>query len=140
MIKVFIDTNVILDTCLPDRPEGEYSKLVMSLGPDEGIRKCISMLSVADTAYLLRKAVGKERCMEEIRELFELCRVLPMNDMQLYNAMESDSPDFEDALQIACAAQECCDCIITGNGKHFISYSFIPVYSPREFLEKIDAC
>ena len=60
-----------------------------------------------------------------------------MSDMFLYDALRSDCPDFEDALQIACAEADNCDFILTSNIRHFQRYTRIPVYTPAEFLEKL---
>lgn len=137
MIKVFLDTNVLLDTIVPGRPNCEYSRMIMSLDVKDGIRKCISMQSVADTAYVIRKLVGKAECIERIRTLFKVCSVLPMTDIDLYDALRLLAPDFEDALQLSCAENESCDCIVTGNVKHFAAFSTIPVYSPLDFLSRL---
>ena len=62
-----------------------------------------------------------------------------MNDMCYYDALRSDNPDFEDALQISCADYGNCDVIVTRDTKHFDAYTDIPVYTPKEFLDKLQA-
>jgi hypothetical protein len=56
--------------------------------------------------------------------------------MDIADAMESDCPDFEDAMQNAAAETEC-DVIVTGNKKHFEPYTALPVFTPAEFLGKL---
>lgn len=57
--------------------------------------------------------------------------------MCYYNALKSDCPDFEDALQIYCADDGNCDVIVTRDKKHFDAYTDIPVYTPKEFIKKL---
>lgn len=136
-MKLFVDTNVVLDTCLPDRPGGAVSRQVLSLENKNDIRIYMSSLTVANVAYFLKKHVGREHATEVISQLFKDHFVLPVDDMEVYKALRSDCPDFEDAMQISCADYKDCDCIITGNVKHFKGYSPIPVFSPEEFLDGV---
>lgn len=75
--------------------------------------------------------------MANIKYLFETCKILQMNDFQVYQALKNQTPDFEDALQIACADLEVCDFIITNNKKHFEGFTYIPVFTPDEFIERV---
>lgn len=135
-MKIFLDTNVILDTIIPGRRYEHSSARILSIRNSIDMSICISILSVADIAYILRKTESRDKTLERVRILFDKCKILPMNDIHLYKAFRSLSPDFEDALQMSCAWLECCDCIITGNVQHFRPYTTIPVYTPEEFLRK----
>lgn len=136
MVRLFLDTNVVLDTIVPGRPGCEASQRLMSLGHADGYELCVSYLTVADMAYVIRKG-GVEMCRGKAGRIADICHVLPMNDMQLHYAERVDSTDYEDSLQISCADLEGCDCIITHNAAHFKDCTVIPVYSPEEFLAKI---
>ncbi len=57
-----------------------------------------SYLSVADSAYILRKDFPRNKLMDSLKEFCRECCILPMNDMQIYDAMDCKSPDFEDRL------------------------------------------
>lgn len=138
-MKIFLDTNVILDCIIPGRRYEYSSARILSIRNTIDISICISILSVADIAYILRKMESRDKILQRLRILLDKCKVLPMNDMQLYKALGSLTPDFEDALQMSCAWMECCDCIITGNVQHFGTYTTIPVYTPEEFLDKADS-
>ena len=63
MIKLFIDTNVVIDTMDHARtPERKCSEDVINLSAfKDYFRLCISMKSIADISYLGCKLVGKER-------------------------------------------------------------------------------
>ncbi len=133
-MKVFLDTNVLLDL-VQDRAGATDTRKILGIGSENAwVRMYTSYLSMANLAYVLRK-----KPMEEVKEcLTRLCRlvnILPMNDMQLMTAIRScDSPDFEDSLQIMCAEDKGCDVIVTGNPSHFRDFTDIPVLSPSDYL------
>ena len=136
MSKTFLDTNVILDAFLPDRPSAEASRQILAIG-NETDRLYLSSLSMANLNYVLRKNLGKDRAIGILDALFKRFYVLPVNDMNVYEALHSDCPDFEDMLQISCADYGNCDCIVTGNTRHFKAFAPLPVFTPEEFLEGI---
>ncbi len=136
MNKIFLDTNVLLDALLPGRPSAEASRKILAVGNEE-TRLYFSSLSVANLAYVLRKNLGKDRAVDIIGMLFKRFYVLPVIDMDIYNALRSGCPDFEDAMQISCADFGNCDCIVTNNIRHFRGYAALPVFTPEEFLDGI---
>ncbi len=139
MTKVFLDTNVILDLYLPGRQGKDAARRLLDLREacPEDIRLHLSLLSVANIAYILRKAFSREQTAGHIRDLLQLCQAVGMSDMFLYEALRSDCPDFEDALQITCAEADNCDFILTSNIRHFQRYTRIPVYTPAAFLKNL---
>ncbi len=139
MTKLFLDTNVILDLCIPGRPGKEAARCILDLQeafPDE-FRLHLSFLSVADIAYVLQKHLPKPRIKEFIRDLLRICQAVGMSDIYLYDALDSACPDFEDALQIACAETDFCDFILTSNLRDYQGHTRIPVMTPGEFLKKL---
>ncbi len=138
MNKIFLDTNVLLDALLPGRPSTDASRRILAIG-DEETRLYFSSLSVANLAYVLRKNLDKERAVDMIGVLFKKYYVLPVIDMDIYNALRSSCPDFEDAMQISCADFGNCDCIVTNNIRHFRGFAPLPVYTPEELLDGIRA-
>lgn len=136
MSKTFLDTNVILDAFLPDRPSAEASRQILAIG-NETDRLYLSSLSMANLDYVLRKNLGRERAIGILDALFKRYYILPVNDMNVYEALHSDCPDFEDSLQSSCADYGNCDCIVTNNTRHFKTFAPLPVFTPEEFLEGI---
>lgn len=134
-MKIFLDTNIILDF-LQERSGFKSAKQIFDLaGNREYCRIYTSFLAIADSAYILRKTFKTDRLKEIFKSFMNFCNVLPMNDMQLYEAVRSgNSPDFEDNLQIMCAEHGGCDLIITNNVSHFRAHTDIPVLSPDEFI------
>ena len=81
----------------------------------------------------------KGRMKHAVEDWLHYFVILPNNDMGVLHAVRSGHPDFEDAMQIACAEYELCDAIITRNKKHFEPYTDIPVYTPEELIAKISS-
>lgn len=132
MKKVFLDSNVILDSIL-HRDGYEFVDQILQFGMNHWIKNCTSVLSFANIAYILRKMPSLE-LQETLSDIFKSISILPMGDIVVYNALKAGCPDFEDALQIACADQECCDLIITKDKRHYKGTP-ISVYTPEEFYK-----
>lgn len=139
MIKLFVDTNVFLDTLDHGRTsDWHYSQDILDLsGYRDLFHICISMKSIADISYVGGRMSGKEQIKTVLRVILHECKVLPFEDIMLYEGLKMNCPDLEDAMQISCAGYGCCDYIITRDKKHYDNYSDIPVYSPKEFIEKL---
>ena len=137
-MKISLDTNVILDT-IQDRAGKEHAERIMQMSDDDKFIRCYtSFLTMANTAYVLRKGRTKDQVISLLRESSSMCHVLSMYDTHFFSALKIDTPDFEDALQIACAESKECDVIITHDTKHFRGYTCIPVYTPEEFLSRCE--
>ena len=136
MTKIFLDTNVILDLIIPGREGKDTARSILDLqaASEDSVRLYLSVLSVANIAYVLRKHCEKKQTQELIRDLFHSCCILGMPDMSVYDALRSKCPDFEDALQISCAEGADCDFLLTSNTQHFLGYTWLTVLSPAQFL------
>ena len=136
-MKIFLDTNVILDLYFANRPGKQDTLKILEIGNQfMESRTYVSILSVANAHYVLRKSQGKEKALACIHEILAVNKISAMSDYTTYRAMKSLCPDFEDALQIAAAENEACDVIVTNNKKHFADYTALPVYTPEEFIAK----
>ena len=134
-MKIFLDTNVILDYFQNREGVGAVLDILDLVNVRKDCRIYVSYLSIADSAYILRKTHDNEKLKHTFKEFLQLCDVLPMNDMQIYEAVRSGtSPDFEDNLQIICAEYGGCDLIISHNLSHFRGHTDVPVLSPQEFV------
>ena len=138
--KVFFDTNLLLD--LIDQRQGyEQVARILQKHSDGAVEVCISVLSLANIAYVLRKR-NSAFTIPTLKQISALLTVLPVGSTQFDLALMLDGPDFEDVLQAACAIENECECIVTRNVKDFkikrgLShlYSLPPVLSPDSFLK-----
>lgn len=134
MKRIFLDTNVIIDFIL-EREGAEDAANVLQLGEERKIELVVSILTMANTAYIARKGHTQEELYSIMSDLSAMLRTLPMDEIQLQQALEQPVTDFEDMLQYQCAKVNHCDMILTRNRKHF-AFAEIPTLTPSEFLCK----
>lgn len=137
MKELLIDTNVLLDLFLPARDPSGAAVELYQLGRNGAFSLCLSSLSVANISYILRKQLGAEAAKPHISRLLQDCKILPVDEHLLSEALRSRASDYEDALLVASADQEGCDCIISDSPERFDGLSGIAVLSPSELLDKI---
>lgn len=134
MLKVFLDTNIVVDF-LGER-ENFYipSAKVMTLADQKKIRVFVSPISLATSYYLIAKNENQKTALEKIRKFKLLSSISAMNDEVAEKAIASGFKDFEDALQYFSALATNCDFIITRNEKDFKN-ALIPVMNAESFLQ-----
>lgn len=133
MIKVFLDTNILLDYG-QERDDFIYAKAIMELGERGEIELYASYLSYANMGYILRKHL-KEEIWSLISVMREGITVLDTNSRQLdLTLAHTPVKDYEDLLQFQCALQGKCDAIVTNNKDDFEEFSNLPLYTSKEFL------
>ena len=135
-MKVFIDTNVILDF-ITGRQGVEEASGILQAGEEGRVTLCVSLLTMANTAYVARRGRTREELYELLSLLAQMLCILSMDEAQFAQALQRPARDFEDILQSVCAQHHQCDCIITRNKKDF-PLSSIPVLSPQEFLQTLE--
>ena len=93
-IKVFLDTNVVLDY-YTGRMKNNLAEKVVQIGQYPEFELCISVLSAVNVLYVLKKCTPSLKA-SDIPKLFQ---ILPMDYKQYLDAQSLDIADFEDALQ-----------------------------------------
>ena len=133
MKRLFLDTNFILDYFIREDFKGDCEKLLAN-GSERGYKFCVSYLSIANFAFIMRKE-SKELLLSLIKRICEIFEVIPNNKNQIEISLSIEAKDYEDVLQYASAIEGNCDYIITRNEKDF-SFSKIPVFSTIEYIKK----
>ena len=132
MKKIFIDTNIIIDVLM--KREGYLSSAkVLALAKNEDESLFVSVLTMANIAYILRKTLKGDRFYKEMAELSDLLNVVDVTKEHFLFALELQAKDFEDALQYYCAISNMCDVLVTRNKKDFC-FSSMEVMTPEELL------
>ena len=132
-MKLFLDTNVIIDVIASREPFFEDSRRILSLceqGRAEGV---MSALTLCTISYVLRKYAAPGTLRRQIRDLRNLVSPVDLTTQLLDRAVSSAIVDFEDAVQYYSAVYCDADCIITRNARDF-PQDGIPVLSPATFL------
>ena len=136
MMKVFVDTNVVLDFLLKREDVFEDARMIMALGYNKRCDLYMSSLSFSNIAYIARKQLKGDALYECFSEIRELLSVSPVTQVELDQAILLRASDFEDALQYSSAKTVGADCIVTRNTKDF-QFSEIEILTPSEFIKKM---
>lgn len=136
MMKVFLDTNILLDFGL-DRERADFAGGILQLGKDGLIDLYASYLSYANMGYILRDRPTPERY-ELVRMMRQPVIVLPCDANQLDAGLNSEVKDFEDMLQYQYALAAGCDVVVTNNKKDFHEFCSLPFLTSEEFLLQFD--
>lgn len=135
MMKVFLDTNVLLDYYL-NREGADVAESILAMGYGKVYEVYVSALSFSNIAYITRQKFPGEQIYSVLDTLLELAEVTAVDNSVVQQAVALHAKDFEDAMQYYSAQAIEADCIVTNNIKDFL-FSKIPVYRPKEFLDKM---
>ena len=132
-IKVFIDTNIVIDYYTGRMGDGIAGKIVQA-GEHPEYELCISLLTGVNALYVLNK-FSREVGLSTLSSQFH---ILPMSESQWDEASRMQIDDPEDALQIACARENGCKAIISRD-RHLLESGIQSpaVLSPEEFIRQI---
>lgn len=132
--KLFIDTDVFLDTLLERKPHAFYSNQVTGLCEENEIKGFTSTLVIANIYYILNKISNHLKATEALKKIRSFIEVLPFTDKEVGESLSAGFKDFEDGVQCFIAINHKMDCFLTRNIKDF-KKSSLPVFSPEEFLK-----
>ena len=135
-MKILVDTNVILDV-LCNRAEfvGDSSK-ILKLCEINQVEGYISVLSIPNIVYIMRKELNADKIKEILNKLYLIFGVIDLKSDDVNKAVNLDFNDFEDALQSVAAKRIKADYIITRNIKDYIK-SPVSAIKPSELLERL---
>lgn len=138
--RILFDTNIVLDL-IQCRPGYEAAAQILQRQEDGEVDICISILSMADIAYVLKKTVSTPLIVLTLKQISSIITVVPMDDGQLQDAILLDGPDFEDILQLCCAAANGCSLVLTHNPRDFRirkglldDFPFPQISTPETFM------
>lgn len=133
-MKIFIDTNVIIDVLLKRENFYKSSRNVLVLCEKKLAKGFISAASVTDIFYIVNKQLhDKEKTIQEISKILSFLNVVKIDGHLINSAIKSGWNDFEDSIQFYAACSKKVNFIITRNEKHFIN-SKIKVINPDDFI------
>lgn len=134
-MKVFIDTNILVDVLEQRQPFYLHSANIIEHGILGDYILVVSPLTIINTLYITRKTLGKDIAKEKIMQLLTYCEIAPMTEKEMLTALSMQNQDTEDNLQYCSAESAQCDVIITRNPKDFpIINNNILV--PQDFITK----
>lgn len=134
MIKVFFDTNIMIDVIGRREQFCKPSLQLMSLADRGLIRVYVSALSYATAYFILGKYNKELDILSEFSKFMKITTATLVDASTVAQSVESQFKDFEDAMQYFSAKHEDIDYLITRNKKDF-AVSEIPVLEPQEFVD-----
>lgn len=133
MMRVLLDTNIILDFVLARQPFFiEADELFIKL-ENSDFEAYVSPVTPINVFYTTRKERDKATAFIANTEFLKLVQIFKSNNSIHQNALSINFNDYEDAVQHECAVAENLDAIVTRNAKDFKNSS-VKVYSPADFL------
>ncbi|MDP4662634.1 MAG: PIN domain-containing protein [Salibacteraceae bacterium] len=133
-MKVFVDTNIIIDVVLNRKPFVDHSRLILDAGWANRISLFTSSVSFVNVHYIVEKFTSKEKAMASTIHLNELFEVLNVDQTMIDQSIRIEPYDFEDAVQYFAAKSANCGCIISRDKKGFKQFD-LPCMTPKEFLD-----
>lgn len=136
-MKLFIDTNVMLDFLGERDPFYISAAKIATLADKNRLKIIVSALSYATISCFLTNYYGHKKTIDKLRKFKVISEICELDTSIIEKGLNSAFTDFEDSLQYYSALRKECDIIITRNGKDF-KRSLLPVMTPDEFLNSIN--
>lgn len=131
-----MDTNLILDFLLQREPFFSNADLLFQAIDSGYVVGCVTATTITDIFYIARRYTGSiEQARQAISDILTALTICPVHRAILEIALASGLPDFEDAVQIACAVDQGLNAVITRDAN--FSSPLIPVLTVEEFLQQM---
>ena len=134
MSRLLLDTNILLDAVMRERPQSAEARQVLDRCNGWGDMGLVAAVSLKDLYYVLGKCWGEPTAHECVEQLMGLVVVAPVGGEEADLALHAGEPDFEDGLVRACAELNDVDFIITRDAAAFRK-SRVRSVSAAEYLE-----
>jgi predicted nucleic acid-binding protein len=132
-LRLFFDTNVVLDLLLDWEPFSTRVAVVLSAVERGELSGFLCATTVTTVHYLASKVVGAKKAKRELGKLLTLFEIAPVTRAVLEAALQSKFPDFEDAVLHEAALHVGVDGIVTRDIRGF-KRATVSVYSADELI------
>ena len=138
MMKVLLDTNIVLDGIAAREPFRESAESIFRLIKDKKVAAFITANSITDIYYISRKSRDESETREALRIILGTFSVVDVLGRDCREALDYPLDDYEDALLAVCGHKAKVDCIITRD-KHMLEAkkNETKILSPESFLKKV---
>ena len=136
-IKVFLDTNIVIDFFEPFRPEHQWAVSVFSKIENNGIDAYLSESVLNTSAYILRKQYSTASLRELLSHMLSFTKIIACNNDFYIRSLNLPGTDIEDAVLYQLALEKRLDFFITSNKKDFNRFSspLLPILNARELIK-----
>ena len=135
-MKVFLDTNILLDRMLRRELNIDIVDELFSLICNERIIGFTTTNALTDIFYIASKFLGKDATKYELLDIIDIVSIISVDCDDCMIALNLPITDFEDAIAVVCASKADVEYIIT-NDNDFPKGKFgqCKVVKPEEFLK-----
>lgn len=138
-MRVLIDTCVVIDGLQSREPFCKSAQTIFLSAANNQLIGCITAKAATDIYYLMHHYTHDDKMSRDVlTKLFTIFEVLDTTGMDCRRAVPSAISDYEDAVMVETAIRVEVDCIVTRNLCDYRNAA-IPVYSPEDFLQKLEA-
>ena len=139
-VKIFLDTNILLDVLEGDRPSTAFSNVIFQAVRDRLLEAVLTTQSVVDASYIAsrRKGSNLNSFCQSILQLMHYLNIEGLDAFDLKEALLHSTGDFEEDVQFSRALESGCDMFITSDRKirhRLPDYSGMLVYTPEELVQ-----
>ena len=138
MIRVLLDTNVVLDFLLDREPFAEAAAAVWEAHREGHVEAYVSAITPVNVFYIARKLKGREEARRVVEGLLAEGRVGLIDSGVLLDALALPIKDHEDAVQHASATHSQLDFLVTRDPQDFVEAT-LSVLSPAALLMQLPA-
>lgn len=135
-MKVFLDSDVILDYLLDRQPFSNEIAQIIQLSVDGKFKLGVSSITITNLNYIIGRIETKQTAETKTKKILKLVRIENVGESTIHSAINSGFKDFEDGVQHFSAVEANHKTIITRNVKDYKT-SEIAVFTPNEFLSSI---
>ena len=132
-MRVFVDTNVLLDVLAKREPFYSDAARIWTMAELAKIEALVSVISFNNIYYVVRRASNRKTAEKALQLMRNVFTPVPLSVQILSQAIDAGYNDFEDAIQFHSAVHADAECLITRDTDHFPGTD-IPVLSPAGFL------
>lgn len=133
-MQVLVDTNIILDYLLEREPFVTDAEALFEAIQSQRIEGYVTATTLTDIFYIVRKERGIAIAKQAVSRILVVMKICTVDRTILETAIASNLPDFEDAVQLACAILENVDAIVTRDAQGFTGAN-LPILSADEVLQ-----
>lgn len=134
-MKVFLDTNVIIDYFDCRREHYLPASILFDLAMKGKLELVVCAQSFITSFYVLRKVYSKEELYKDMRALYKLCGVSPVDAATIEQALALEKADFEDTVQYLSSSIADVEIIITRDESGFKDFPTQHV-TAEQFLDE----
>jgi predicted nucleic acid-binding protein len=136
MNRWLLDTNVVLDVLLKRQPWVAEAQALWTVCDDGRAVGCLTASTLTDIFYIARRQSDISRAWEAVQLCLEAFEICPVDRAILEQALALKGSDFEDNVQMACAAANRLDGIIRRDAAGFREAT-VPVVSVADVLGRL---